>query len=225
MRRLYDTIGVIAMIATPLAAATLFGWNLYGYLIARAVPSFLAVAGGIAGAVAIESVGIYSGHVGMDYMRRRDWRGLIALAAMIFYVGFGWSKVPEYGTVFILAGFVYALVALRAEAVEDDADKAQERRADVNWQHHMELEKERMKHEERLARIQAKAKQQPDKADMTTGHQPDKADMTGHVLSDRQLAVLDMLGQDRTQADIADALGVSERTIRRDIVALNGRIK
>lgn len=223
MRRIYDIIGIAAMIATPLAAAVLFGWNLYNYLIARSVPPFLAITGGIAGAVAIESVGIYAGHVAMDYIRRRDWRALIALAAMAFYVYVGWSKTPDYGVVFVLAAFVYVLVSLRSEAVENDTQQQATARADTNWQRRMELERERMKHDERLARIEAKAR--PDKADMSTGHKADKADMAGHVLSDRQLAVLDMLRQERTQADIAAVLGVSERTIRRDIVTLNGQVK
>jgi len=161
MRRLYDIIGIVAMIATPLAAATLFGWGLYEYLHGRSVPLALAVAGGISGAVAIESVGIYAGHVGMDYARRRDWRGLVAAVAMLFYVWFGWSKVPEYGAVFVLAGFVYVLVALRQEATAVDAQQAQDRRGDTNWQRRMELERERMKHDERLARIAAKERQQP----------------------------------------------------------------
>ncbi len=161
MKRMYDIIGWVAMIATPLAAATLFGWNLYTYLYGRSVPMPLAVSGGISGAVAIESVGIYAGHVGMDYARRRDWRGLVAAVAMLFYVWFGWSKVPEYGAVFVLAGFVYALVALRAEAVEEVTAVTQAARADTNWQRRMELERERMKHDERLARIAAKERQQP----------------------------------------------------------------
>ena len=160
MRRLYDLIGVIAMIATPLAAATLFGWNLYGYLVERSVPAALAIVGGLSGAVAIESVGIYAGHVGMDYARRRDWRGLVAAAAMAFYVWFGWSKVPEYGAVFVMAGFVYLLVALRQEAAAIDQTAAASVKADTNWARRMELERERMKHDERLARISAKAQPQ-----------------------------------------------------------------
>ena len=161
MRRLYDVIGIVAMIATPLAAATLFGWGLYEYLHGRSVPFALAVAGGLSGAVAIESVGIYAGHVGMDYARRRDWRGLVAAIAMTFYVWFGWSKVPEYGAVFVLAGFVYVLVALRQETTAVDAQQAQAARADTNWSRRMELERERMRHDERLARISAKAAAQP----------------------------------------------------------------
>ena len=160
MRRLYDLIGVIAMIATPLAAATLFGWNLYGYLVERSVPMALAIVGGLSGAVAIESVGIYAGHVGMDYARRRDWRGLVAAAAMAFYVWFGWSKVPEYGAVFVMAGFVYLLVALRQEAAAIDQTEAASVKADTNWARRMELERERMRHDERLARINAKAQPQ-----------------------------------------------------------------
>jgi hypothetical protein len=153
--RLYDYLGIVAMIATPLAAAVLFGWQLHSYLLDSGLIPWLAIVGGLSGAVAIESVGIYAGHVGMDYARRRDWRGLVAGAALVFYVGFGWSKVPEYGAIFVIAAFVYVLVALRAEAAQVDGATAVTAKEDRGWAQRMELERERMKHQERLARIEA----------------------------------------------------------------------
>jgi len=50
---LYDALGIIAMIATPMAAALVFGWELYLYFLSITVPMALAVAGAIAGAVAM----------------------------------------------------------------------------------------------------------------------------------------------------------------------------
>ena len=220
MRRLYDIIGLVAMIATPLAAATLFGWGLYEYLHGRSVPFALAVAGGISGAVAIESVGVYAGHVGMDYARRRDWRGLVAAVAMLFYVCFGWSKVPEYGAVFVLAGFVYVLVALRQEATAVDAQQAQEKRGDTNWARRMELERERMRHDERLARISAKA--QP----AQVAAQPDKLHTQPGQLTPAQLRVYEAIQAQptATNAEIAATLGVSRQAIDKHVSNMNGAV-
>jgi DNA-binding CsgD family transcriptional regulator len=224
--RLYDYLGIVAMIATPLAAAVLFGWQLHSYLLDSGLIPWLAIVGGLSGAVAIESVGIYAGHVGMDYARRRDWRGLVAGAALAFYVGFGWSKVPEYGAIFVIAAFVYVLVALRAEAAQVDGATAVTAKEDRGWSQRMELERERMKHQERLARIEA-GKVAP--VVVSTGHPTGQADTSaGHgadTMTDRQRTVLDMLRAGRTQADIAGVLGVTDRTVRRDIAALNGAAK
>lgn len=224
MRRLYDIIGIVAMIATPLAAATLFGWGLYEYLHGRSVPFVLAVAGGISGAVAIESVGIYAGHVGMDYARRRDWRGLVAAVAMTFYVWFGWSKVPEYGAVFVLAGFVYVLVALRQEATAVDAQQAQTARADTNWARRMELERERMRHDERLARISAKA--QPAQVAAQPTAQPDKLHQQPGQLTPAQLRVYEAIQAQptATNAEIAATLGVSRQAIDKHVGNMNGAV-
>lgn len=157
-RDFYGWLGLVAMVATPLAAALLFGWELYDYLISEALmPLGLAVAGGVAGAVAIESVGIYAGHVGMDYARRRDWRGLVAGAALLFYVGLGWWKVPEYGEVFVLAAFMYVLVALRHEAVGVDGLQQAQAADETAWKRELQAERLRLKHEERLAEIAANA--------------------------------------------------------------------
>jgi len=157
----YTALGIIAMIATPLAAAVLFGWEMYTYLLTeKLMPLALAIAGGVAMVIAMESVGIYAGHIGMDYLKRRDWRGIVAAAAMIFYVWYGWSKVPEYGAVFILAAFVYLLVALRVESVAAD-ETAKETAVDQTaWERQQVAEDRRMKHEENLARIAAKAQAQ-----------------------------------------------------------------
>ena len=226
--RLYDALGWVAMIATPLAAAVLFGWNLYGYLTARAVPLFLAIPGGIAGAVAIESVGIYAGHVGMDYARRRDWRGLIAGAAMAFYVYVGWSKTPDYGVVFVLAAFVYVLVALRSEASAEDKQQRQERQADTNWQRRLQLEKERMRHEERLARIAAKPQPaqvaaQPD----ATGRKLPATPATVDELTDAQRRVYDAIKAqpDASYTEIGELLGISRQAVSGHVARMNGVLK
>jgi len=52
-----------------------------------------------------------------------------------------------------------------------------------------------------------------------------EADTDGQPLSDRQQQILDMLRQDMGQEDIAAALGVSPRTVRRDMGKLNGLVK
>ena len=160
-KNLYDYVGIIAMLVTPLAVAVLFGWELHQYLRGQSVPMSLAIAGGIAGAMAVECVGIYAGHVSMDYIRRRDWRALIAVAAMVVYVWFGYSKVGEYGLMFVLAAFVYALVALRQEAVSVDTAVLQKDQAQLAHERKMEMEKLHINERVRLARIDVKIKQEP----------------------------------------------------------------
>lgn len=112
----YNVLAIVAVITVPLAPAILFGWNLYNYLMGKGVPVWLAIVGGVAGAVSLEAVGILAGHVGMVYLKRRDWRVLFPAIAMLFYAGYGYVKTPEYGGVFILAALVYVLVALQGEA-------------------------------------------------------------------------------------------------------------
>ena len=62
MRRLYDIIGLVAMIATRWQRRRCSAGNCTNTCTAVRSPMPLAVAGGISGAVAIESVGIYAGH-------------------------------------------------------------------------------------------------------------------------------------------------------------------
>jgi hypothetical protein len=222
--KLYDYLGIVAMIATPLAAAVLFGWQLHSYLLDSGLIPWLAVTGGLSGAVAIESVGIYAGHVGMDYARRRDWRGVVAGAAMLFYVWFGWSKVPEYGPIFVIAGFVYVLVALRAEAAQVDGATAVVAKEDKGWQHRMELERERMKHQERLARIEAgkvakggeSNRAEPVTLPVTSGQLPGDF----RALTPEQKDIVAAM----TTSEIEQATGVSDSTARRwkRQVAANG---
>lgn len=115
----YQVLAVVAMIAVPLAPAVLFGWNLYLYLLGRMVPPWLAIAGGLAGAVSLELVGILAGHVGTVYLKKRDWRVIFPVVAMLFYVWFGWTKTPEYGGIFVLAALVYLLASLQNETDEE----------------------------------------------------------------------------------------------------------
>jgi hypothetical protein len=229
--KLYDYLGIVAMIATPLAAAVLFGWQLHSYLLDSGLIPWLAIVGGLSGAVAIESVGIYAGHVGMDYARRRDWRGLVAGAALVFYVGFGWSKVPEYGAIFVIAAFVYILVALRAEAAQVDGVTAVTAKEDRGWSQRMELERERMKHQERLARIEAGkvAKEVATAQPATVAPQP--VHVAQPAIADKltpaQLRVLEVYRRnpDATKQAIADEIGISRQAVSKHMAALNGALK
>jgi DNA-binding CsgD family transcriptional regulator len=229
--KLYDYLGIVAMIATPLAAAVLFGWQLHSYLLDSGLIPWLAIVGGLSGAVAIESVGIYAGHVGMDYARRRDWRGLVAGAALVFYVGFGWSKVPEYGAIFVIAAFVYVLVALRAEAAQVDGATAVVAKEDRGWSQRMELERERMKHQERLARIEA-GRVAPVVPKVVSEvvqpqPQPQEHNPTTTTLTPAQLRVYEVWQRnpDATQAQIAEELGVTYQAVGKHLRAMNGLVK
>lgn len=158
MRRMYGLIGVLAMVATPAAAAILFGWELYEYLANRQVPLLLAIVGGVGGALAMESAGVYAGHIGIEAWQRGHRPALvIALVAMAVYVFFGWSTLAVYGFVFLLAALIYALIAVGQSLRQQDDAVAEERAEERAFERRMAEREAEMKHAERLERIRHKA--------------------------------------------------------------------
>lgn len=211
----YNVLAIVAVITVPLAPAILFGWNLYNYLMGKGVPVWLAIVGGVAGAVSLEAVGILAGHVGMVYLKRRDWRVLFPAIAMLFYAGYGYVKTPEYGGVFILAALVYVLVALQGEAdtavKQELADTAvsrahewQQEQEDAAHRRQMETERLRLAHEERLAKISAKSQ-------VTAKTEVDTSKTDWRLMSDTErLRLLDF-----TPGEIVSRYQVSNKTAGR----------
>lgn len=226
----YNLIALIAIIAMPAAAAGNFGLAAYEAMTGRA-PAWFAVLIGLATAVGLEATGVLLGHTATGYWQRKDLaRFAVSALGMALYVGFGtWemSAIPFGRVVPALAALAYFAAAMQSDlhtAVVGDATKSDLRTA-------FDLEQARLDRETtRLLRVERERakfvhQDKPDMSAMSTGHQPDTKPDTPAPLTDRQLTILDMLGQQRTQADIAAAVGVTERTIRRDIAVMNGQAK
>lgn len=176
---MYNLIGIIAMMATPAAAAVLFGWEMYAYLNGRAVPLTFAIIGGIAGALAMESVGIYAGHVGIEASRRGSRAGIaLAVTAMAVYAAFGWYTLPAYGFVFILAGLIYALVAYAQTMARDDVQAQTDADDEKAWKREQYRIAREQKHELALEQIRASTSQH------RAEHEPARASTERHECED-----------------------------------------
>jgi hypothetical protein len=227
---IYTAITYLAMVATPIAVAINFGAAAYDMLLPRG--AYLALLGGVSAGIGMETVGMIAGYLSMRRHNERDRRWLLAAAVLLAYVAIGMyelAAVPVARFLPLLAALVYVLAGLHQDTVAtaqqtqaaqvDERQWERQRQAEADA-HRRELERleAEQRHAEKLARIEVKARTQPDKQP----DKADKADMSADVLTDRQTDILDMLRQGMSQADIAVSVGVSERTVRRDIVAMNG---
>jgi hypothetical protein len=76
---IYTIIGIVAMIAVPLAAAITFGFEIGNDVLVRTGAVWAAVVSGAGAAIGLEVTGIYSGHLVMQLWPRRDGRFWLAL--------------------------------------------------------------------------------------------------------------------------------------------------
>lgn len=157
MNKTYTTIGIIAMIATPAAAAIFFGWGAYTYLLAEGVPMLLAIAGGVGVAFALEAVGMLAGHVGIELIRARRWgQMLVPALAMVVYVIVGYTGIEKYAEVFLLAPFVYLLVAQLGMVHNESEATTQAEQDDLAWQRRQQEEEARRQHELALKKAETR---------------------------------------------------------------------
>lgn len=163
MRQLYNFLGWAAMVCTPLAAAILFGRGVFQYLSDSDVNYSLSLIGGIGAAVAIESIGIYAGHIATETIEKRSWWAVLPLMAIFVYVWIGASSVEKYGEIFIIAPFIYLLVALRTMLQEEEEAQQNERIRRERFERQQQTQKAehqrkmqelkiRLRHEEKMQR-------------------------------------------------------------------------
>jgi len=163
----YSTIGWLAMIAVPVAPAFFFGWNVFAEVRAETEGLlWLAIPVGVFSAFGLEVTGILAGHLLMEFWKRRSYdRAALSGVILLIYTAIGvvhlWGSVGS--TMFIIAPLVYLLVALRhtltnETAVEENQGGYQRQAAaeDREHQRRLDVEKMRLQHEERLARINGK---------------------------------------------------------------------
>jgi len=121
VNRFYNTLAALAVILTPVAMMTAFGWSAYTAILAQTGVPALAAISGLATAAAVEAVGIVAGETALWFHAQKDRRWWTAGAILALYVAFG--LVILRGTPLallpVLAGAVYVLVGLRAQAARE----------------------------------------------------------------------------------------------------------
>lgn len=180
MTRFYDILAALAVITAPVAMLAAFGWTAYTAILDHTGQPWLAVISGIATAVLLESVGIVAGEMTLRYQAQHDRRWLTAAAILALYVAFG--LVILRGTPLallpILAGAVYVLVGLRAQATRETVAQNGHAAAAAEWEQEQWRVKQADKTRLKLAEIDARASTEPALAayvpalPSTNGHGP-----------------------------------------------------
>lgn len=136
MNRFYDSLAAAAVILTPVAMMTAFGWTAYTAVLSETGAAVLAVLSGIATAAAVEAIGIVAGETALWFHGRKDRRWIAAAVILALYVAFG--VVILRGTALVLlplmAGSVYVLVGLRSQAARETAVENGHETAMIEWQ-------------------------------------------------------------------------------------------
>lgn len=161
MTRFYNTLAALAVILTPVAMMTAFGWAAYTATLADTGIRWLAIVSGIATALALECVGIVAGETALWFHARHDRRWMTAGAILVLYVAFG--LVILRGTPLallpVLAGAVYVLIGLRAQAARETAAQNGHEEAAQEWEREQWRIRQADRTQVKLAEVQAASKQ------------------------------------------------------------------
>lgn len=214
----YDYLSLVAMIAVPLAPAFFFGHAVYTAVVSLPAAAWIAVTVGVMAALGLELVGILAGHVANTAWRLGDYgRAVLGGLIMAVYVVIGvvelWGSIGA--VMFLIAPLVYLLAALQdglhtavsQQVVETAVSRQQEqeeRRQQREHAQRMELERLRLAHDEKLARIAAKTQ-------TVARTEADTSKTDWRLMSDTErLRLLDF-----TPDEIIDRYGVSSKTAGR----------
>lgn len=157
MNRFYNTLATLAVILTPAAMMATAGWEAYALTLAKTGIVWLAIMTGVATAAALECVGILAGETALLFHGRADRRWRIAAAVLLAYVVAGLYVLRSTPLVFlpVLAGAVYVLVGLRAQAQRETAAEVADDVAEREWQHEQWRIRQQDATAVKLARVQA----------------------------------------------------------------------
>ncbi|MBX3058277.1 MAG: hypothetical protein KF770_17580 [Anaerolineae bacterium] len=232
----YDYLSLVAMIAVPLAPAFFFGHMVYTAVAMLPAPAWLAIIIGVAAAVGLELVGILAGHVANTAWTVKDYgRAALGALVMVVYVAIGvvelWGSIGA--VMFLIAPLVYLLAALQeglhtavnqqvAETAVSRQQEQEERRQQREHEQRMELERLRLAHDEKLARIAAKPQPQPRQiARQDTGNLPhDWRQLTGQQR--RDLAHLTREGREALMPELSERARRDWHNRLDEIAAQNG---
>jgi hypothetical protein len=162
MNRFYNTLAALAVILTPVAMMTAFGWTTYAEILKQTGVPWLALLSGLAAAAALETIGIVAGETTLWFHGRHDRRWLASAAVLLIYVAFSLHALrgTPLALLPLLAGAVYILVGLRAQAQRETAAADTHAAADRAW----EQEKWRIEQDDRtrvrLAKVEVLAQSQ-----------------------------------------------------------------
>ena len=157
MNRFYNTLATLAVILTPAAMMATAGWEAYALTLAKTSIPWLAILTGVATAAALECVGILAGETTLLFHGHADRRWRIAAAVLLAYVVAGLYVLRSTPLVFlpVLAGAVYVLVGLRAQAQRETAAEVADDVAEREWQHEQWRIRQQDATAVKLARVQA----------------------------------------------------------------------
>lgn len=169
-------LSMVARIITPAAMVVFLSHELSRSLAVSGWWAAFLLIGSVATAAGIEIVGILAGHTLEGYWRLGDtWRSFLALVLLAVYTAAAVYILrgnPVLSVVPVVAAIVYVLAALsdglhtavirqEGEAAASQDYDQERRRADDDHRRRMEAAELRLKHDERLARIKARANTVP----------------------------------------------------------------
>lgn len=151
----YDYLQLAALFITPVAPAFAFGWGVYSFAMELSNFWLLAIPVGVSGAIGLEVMGIFAGHVMLEAWRQKQTRStLLALIALVIYMSIGIYELQGtiFVSLFIIAGCGYMVVGAREALQKDEAQtSAQAEQKTIN-----EGKAQDQKHEQEMAKIEAK---------------------------------------------------------------------
>ena len=162
----YKIIGWFAMVFTPIAPSSFFGWRVY--TVVDEMTSglwWLSFGSALAAVIGLEAVGILAGHTAIDAIRLKKYEaGAFAAVVLIAYVVIGvyelWNTIGAI--IFLIAPLAYLAVGLREalsevshEKKQDTAAKYKARQAQLDAQKEIKLAEIEAKKQASIERAKA----------------------------------------------------------------------
>lgn len=113
---IYQILGWLAVLFTPVAPAFFFGWRVYSAVVEMTQIHWVALGVGLCAAIGLEAIGIFAGHTAVDAWRAKQWgSATVATVILGIYVVIGvWELQGTIGMVmFLIAPLGYVVLGLR----------------------------------------------------------------------------------------------------------------
>lgn len=232
--------------------AALVAWDIYTDLLASDQPLLYAVIIAVIAFVAVEGLAVYLVGAAAKTSNGLLWVFSVVFAGFFTFAHYkemiGAGIIAEYITLaipfFVVIGYWARTIKVSVEidqvqSVKDKRDELARQQQIEDEERRVKLEIKRLhaeqKHAERMAQIEAQKKVHPANlngsfAPNDTKNEPkmsllNLANETRKMNQNERLNSIRDLIESHTQAEIAEALGVSISTVKRDIKQLNGSLK